>query len=48
MPDVLDLYDNFTPSFAKQYVNVGQIMIDTFTQYKKEVAAGIFPGDKHA
>ncbi|MBA3011305.1 MAG: 3-methyl-2-oxobutanoate hydroxymethyltransferase [Proteobacteria bacterium] len=47
-PDVLGLYDNFTPSFAKQYVNIGQIMIDTFTQYKKEVKEGIFPGDKHA
>ncbi|MDX2452631.1 3-methyl-2-oxobutanoate hydroxymethyltransferase [Desulfosarcina sp.] len=47
-PDVLGLYDNFTPSFAKQYVNVGQIMIDTFTQYAKEVKAGVFPGKEHS
>ena len=47
-PDVLGLYDNFTPSFAKQYVNVGQIMIDTFTQYAKEVKEGVFPGKDHS
>ena len=47
-PDVLGLYDNFTPSFAKQYVNVGQIMTDTFTQYAKEVKEGVFPGKEHA
>ncbi len=47
-PDVLGLYDNFTPSFAKQYVNVGQIMTDTFKQYAKEVKNGIFPDDDHS
>ncbi len=47
-PDVLGLYDNFTPSFAKQYVNVGQIMIDTFTRYAKEVKEGVFPGKDHS
>jgi 3-methyl-2-oxobutanoate hydroxymethyltransferase len=47
-PDVLGLYDNFTPSFAKQYVNVGQIMTDTFTQYAKEVKEGVFPGEEHS
>ena len=47
-PDVLGLYDNFTPSFAKQYVDVGRIMTDTFTQYANEVKKGIFPGDEHA
>lgn len=47
-PDVLGLYDNFTPSFAKQYVNVGQIMTDTFTQYGKEVKEGVFPDQAHS
>lgn len=47
-PDVLGLYDNFTPGFAKQYVNVGQIMTDTFTQYANEVKNGIFPGEEHS
>lgn len=46
-PDVLGMYDNFTPSFAKQYVNVGDIMNQTFNQYKDEVLKGIFPGTEH-
>jgi len=47
-PDVLGLYDTFTPSFAKQYVNVGQIMTDTFSQYAQEVKEGVFPGTEHS
>lgn len=47
-PDVLGLYDTFTPSFAKQYVNVGQIMTDTFSQYAREVKEGVFPGQEHS
>ena len=46
-PDVLGLYDNFKPSFAKQYVDVGQIMSDTFSQYLEEVRNGIFPAKEH-
>lgn len=47
-PDVLGLYDNFTPSFAKQYQQLGAVMIDTFKQYKEEVLSGEFPGEKHS
>ncbi len=47
-PDVLGLYDNFTPSFAKQYQDVGTLMLDTFKKYKEEVIAGVFPGEKHS
>ena len=47
-PDVLGMYDNFTPSFAKQYVNVGEIMTNTFKQYREEVLQGVFPGEKHS
>lgn len=46
--DVLGMYDNFTPSFAKKYQDVGQLMFDTFTQYKEEVLSGIFPGEAHS
>ena len=46
--DVLGMYDNFTPSFAKRYQEVGQLMLDTFTQYKEEVLAGVFPGEEHS
>ncbi|SLM33013.1 3-methyl-2-oxobutanoate hydroxymethyltransferase [Desulfamplus magnetovallimortis] len=47
-PDVLGLYDNFTPSFAKQYQKFGAIMLDTFKQYKEEVISGEFPGEAHS
>ena len=41
--DVLGMYDAFTPSFAKQYADVNQIMADSFTQYREEVLTGDFP-----
>jgi 3-methyl-2-oxobutanoate hydroxymethyltransferase len=47
-PDVLGLYDNFIPGFAKKYVDVGQIMTDTFKLYAKEVREGLFPEKKHS
>ncbi len=47
-PDVLGMYDNFTPSFAKQYQNFGEVMIETFKQYREEVLSGEFPGEKHS
>lgn len=47
-PDVLGMYDNFTPSFAKQYQDVGGLMLDTFKQYKEEVLSGVFPGEEHS
>jgi len=45
--DVLGLFDRFTPKFAKQYVNLSQIMGETFTQYAQEVRAAQFPGPEH-
>ena len=47
-PDVLGLYDNFIPGFAKKYVDVGQIMTDTFKLYATEVREGLFPEKKHS
>ena len=46
--DVLGIYDEFTPSFAKQYANVKQIMADSFAQYREEVLTGIFPDEAHS
>ena len=47
-PDVHGMYDNFTPSFAKQYQKFGEVMIDTFKLYKEEVLTGKFPGEEHS
>lgn len=46
-PDVLGMYDNFTPGFAKQYQKFGEIMIETFKLYREEVLTGVFPGPEH-
>lgn len=46
-PDVLGMYDNFTPGFAKQYQQFGEIMLDTFKLYKEEVLTGKFPAPEH-
>jgi 3-methyl-2-oxobutanoate hydroxymethyltransferase len=47
-PDVLGLYDKFTPSFAKKYQDVGTLMLNTFKQYAEEVRSGAFPGEEHS
>ncbi len=47
-PDVLGLYDRFTPSFAKKYQDVGTLMLNTFKQYAEEVRSGAFPGEEHS
>lgn len=46
-PDMLGMYDNFTPSFAKKYVDLGDTMIETFKTYKQEVIDGVFPAPEH-
>ncbi|THB72206.1 MAG: 3-methyl-2-oxobutanoate hydroxymethyltransferase [Desulfobulbaceae bacterium] len=46
-PDVLGMYDNFTPGFAKQYRKFGEEMIATFKEYKEEVLTGKFPAPEH-
>lgn len=47
-PDVLGMFDAFTPSFAKRYTNFNEQMRDAFKQYDKEVRDGVFPGKEHA
>ena len=47
-PDVLGLFDAFTPSFAKRYQNFNGLMKETFAQYAEEVRSGVFPGEAHS
>jgi 3-methyl-2-oxobutanoate hydroxymethyltransferase len=47
-PDVLGMFDAFTPSFAKKYQNFNQLMQEAFTQYAHEVRTGVFPGEEHS
>ena len=47
-PDVLGLFDRFTPKFAKQYVNLSELIVKAFQSYRDEVLSGDFPTDQHS
>jgi 3-methyl-2-oxobutanoate hydroxymethyltransferase len=47
-PDVLGLFDRFTPKFAKRYVNLNELVLKAFALYKEEVLKGAFPTDEHS
>ena len=47
-PDVLGLFDRFTPKFAKRYVNLSELVLKAFVSYKEEVLKGEFPTDRHS
>ncbi len=45
--DMLAMYSDMAPKFAKQFAQVGSLMKEAFAAYKKEVAQGIFPAQEH-
>ena len=47
-PDVLGMFDKFTPSFAKRYQDFNKLMRETFRQYAEEVRTGAFPDEEHS
>jgi 3-methyl-2-oxobutanoate hydroxymethyltransferase len=47
-PDVLGMFDAFTPSFAKRYQDFNGLMKETFARYAEEVRSGVFPGEEHS
>jgi len=47
-PDVLGMFDKFTPSFAKRYQEFNKLMQQAFKQYSKEVRTGAFPDEEHS
>jgi len=47
-PDVLGMFDQFTPSFAKRYQDFNKLMQQTFKQYAEEVRTGVFPDKEHS
>jgi len=46
--DMVGLFDRFVPRFVKQYVNLGQQIVEALQQYKREVEEGVFPGPEHS
>lgn len=45
--DMLGMFSDFTPKFAKKYANIGDIMKDAIKDYIKEVNNKAFPGKEH-
>ncbi|MGA7877394.1 MAG: 3-methyl-2-oxobutanoate hydroxymethyltransferase [Desulfoferrobacter sp.] len=45
--DVLGLFDRFVPKFVKQYAHLGTNIQAALTQFREEVANGVFPGPEH-
>jgi len=46
--DMVGLFDRFVTRFVKQYVNLGQQIVEALQQYKREVEEGVFPGPEHS
>jgi len=46
--DMLGLFEQFTPRFAKRYVDLATQISGAFKSYCEEVVAGQFPDDKHS
>jgi 3-methyl-2-oxobutanoate hydroxymethyltransferase len=46
--DMLGLFDDFRPRFAKQYADVGRTIFQAVEAYSKEVRDGTFPDAEHA
>ncbi len=47
MHDILGLYDRFTPTFAKNYVNLAETMQTAFQNYRNDVERRAFPAEEH-
>lgn len=45
--DILGMFEDFTPSFAKKYAKFNKLMSETFVKYREEVLDGTFPGEEH-
>lgn len=45
--DMLGMYPDFTPKFAKRFSDIGEGMINAFKAYSKEVKDGMFPSEEH-
>jgi 3-methyl-2-oxobutanoate hydroxymethyltransferase len=47
-PDILGMFDELRPRFAKQYADLGQGVRAAVETYCREVRTGAFPGPEHS
>lgn len=45
--DMLAMYADMAPKFAKQYAQIGSQMKEAFAAYKQEIIDGVFPAAEH-
>lgn len=45
--DLLGLFDRLQPRFVRQYANLRQTILEAFTAFREDVAAGRFPAEEH-
>ncbi len=45
--DMLGMFSDYVPKFVKHFANVGAVMTQAFTDYKREVKEGTFPAPEH-
>ena len=45
--DMLGLFDEFVPSFVKQYAKMGEAVVDAAKAYAEDVRSGRFPEPRH-
>lgn len=45
--DMLAMYSDMAPKFAKQYAQIGAQMKEAFATYKQEIIDGVFPAAEH-
>src|SRR5207249_11997341 len=46
--DVLGLYGDFKPKFARRYAEIGTAVVDALRAFDSDVRAGAFPDDEHS
>ncbi|TME59590.1 MAG: 3-methyl-2-oxobutanoate hydroxymethyltransferase, partial [Chloroflexi bacterium] len=46
--DVLGLYGEFKPKFAKRYADIGAAVTSALRDFDREVREGSFPTDEHS
>lgn len=46
--DMLAMFSDFTPKFAKKFADVGAVMKEAFTEFINEIQSGQFPADEHS
>ena len=45
--DMMGIFSDYGPKFVKQYGNVGEMLMEGFKTYDREVKEGVFPEEVH-